>query len=91
MKAIFDYGIYNQYDESDPQVNSYMVSIIDNIDRAQKRHEESKANGSTGGRSRKFDRKAICDYVREGHTNKEAAEKFDCSTKSVQRYLKEGY
>lgn len=88
-KAIMEYGIYGEYDESDVVVNALMVQIKLGIDNAKNRYEESVENGKKGGAKKKYSDDEIIRLVKEGMTHKAVAEQLGCSAKTVQRAVKE--
>lgn len=90
LLAIVNYGIYEEYDKSNPMINMAMIPIVKGIDNAHNRYEKAVANGKKGGRSTKIDLEEVYNKkVETGWKNKELAEFFGVSERTIQRYLKE--
>ena len=90
LLAIVNYGIYEEYDKSNPMINMAMIPIVKGIDNAHNRYEKAIANGKKGGRSTKIDLEEVYNKkVETGWKNKELAEFFGVSERTIQRYLKE--
>ncbi|MBQ0088129.1 MAG: helix-turn-helix domain-containing protein, partial [Prevotellaceae bacterium] len=88
IRAIMDYGIYGEYDNSDVMVNLLMTQTALGIDKAQSRYAAAVENGKKGGRPKTVDEEKIVELKRQGLTNKKIAEKVGCSDKTVSRTLK---
>ncbi len=88
LEAVCSYGIYGEFDDSDPVLIALMTQVKVGIDNARKRYDAAVANGSRGGAPKKYDEDAIVDFVLEGHTQKEASEKFHCPERTVRRYVR---
>ena len=88
-KAIMQYGIYGEYDESDQMVNLLMVQVTTGIDRAQERYQKTKDDGRLGGRPREHDTESVASLISQGYTPSQIAEHLNCSLRTVQRRIKE--
>lgn len=66
-----------------------MVSVVFGVDKATDRYLQAIENGKKGGAPLRYDKNAIVEYVNEGHTQKEASEKFGCNIRTVRRYVQE--
>lgn len=88
LDAIIDYGAYGEYEAGDPIVDAIVAGIGDGIDRAKVRYEESKKNGSKTHGNVKVDHDKIVEMHKSGMMQKDIAAALGCSTKTVQRHLK---
>lgn len=88
LQAVAGYGIYGEYDESDPVLNGLMIPVVMGIDRAQERYQEAKVVGKTGGRPRTNSLESINELAAAGLTAQEIADNLGCSVRTVQRGLK---
>ena len=68
LKAIVDYGVYGEYDSSDPIVNALMVQTVFNIDKSQNNYLKCVADGSKGGAKKKYDDDQIYELIDKGMT-----------------------
>lgn len=90
LKAIVEYGFYQDYDKSDPIVRAIMANIVVSIDNAAERHIKAQAGGQKSASKSKFDREQIYELLDQGLTHKEVAEIIGCkNTKTIQRAVKE--
>ena len=87
--AVAQYGVFGEYDESDPVINGLMIPVIMGIDRAQERYQEAKENGRGGGRPREYDNGPVAELMNQGYTAAQIAEKLNCSLRTAQRRMKE--
>ena len=85
MRAIWDYGIYGEYDDSDVMVKLLMTQTALSIDKAQDRYAAAVENGKKGGRPRKNKDEEIFTLREKGLTNKEIAEELKCSVSTIER------
>lgn len=89
LLAIVNYGIYEEYDDSNPLVNMAMIPIVKGIDNAHSRYDNAVLNGKKGGRTSKVDPQDVYDKkVETGWTNKQLAEYYGVSDRTISRYLK---
>ena len=65
-----------------------MKQTVFGIDAAMKRYIDAKENGNKGGAPKKYDVEAIMEYLNNGHTQQEAADRFGCTVRTIQRYVK---
>ena len=90
LKAIVEYGFYQDYDKSDPIVRAIMANIVVSIDNAAERHIKAQAGGQKSASKSKFDSEQIYELLDQGLTHKEVAEIIGCkNTKTIQRAVKE--
>ena len=89
LELICKYGIEGKYEEGDPYYDALMASVVFGIDRATDRYNQAIENGKKGGAPPKYDKQAIVEYVKSGHTHKEASERFKCNIRTVGRYMSE--
>lgn len=87
--AIISYGLTGEYDESDAIVNAMMKQTCFAIDRAQENYAKAVSGGKKGGARKKFDTEEIKELLAEGKTHAEVAKILGCSSKTVQRAIKE--
>lgn len=87
LRAIVDYGIYGEYDNTDPIVNALMVQTVFNINKSQNNYLKCVADGSKGGAKKKYSDDQIYELIDKGMTHKQIAEQLGCSTKTIQRAL----
>ena len=87
LKAIVDYGIYGEYDDSDPIINAIMVQTVFSIDKSYNNYQNCIINGSKGGAKKKYSDDQIYELIDKGMTHKQIAEQLGCSTKTIQRAL----
>lgn len=85
IKAVMEYGLYGEYDDSDNVVNALMNPVVIAIDNAGKRQEKNKIDGSRGGAKRKYDYEEVWRLVDSGLKNSEIARKIGCNPKTVKR------
>ena len=88
MKAVMEYGLYGEFDDSNIIVKSLMQQTTFAIAEAQKRYKESQENGGKGGRPKSVDEEQIMALLREGKKNVEIAAIVGCSDKTVSRIKK---
>lgn len=88
LDAILDYGAYGEYEAGDPIVDAIVAGVGDGIDRAKVRYVESKENGSKTHGNTKVDHGRIIEMANSGMSQKDIAAALGCSTKTVQRHLK---
>lgn len=89
LKAVIEYGLDGEYDESDPIVNALMSGVTIGIDNAHNRYNTTQDNGNKGGRPKSYSAERMIELLNEGKTYKQIADVLDCSIKTVQRTLKE--
>ena len=87
LKAIVDYGIYGEYDDSDPIINAIMVQTVFSIDKSYSNYQNCIINGSKGGAKKKYNDDQIYELIDKGMTHKQIAQQLGCSTKTIQRAL----
>lgn len=86
LRAVMNYGTAGEMpDPRDAVVYAVMSGYMPNIQNAKNRYSASKANGSTGGRPKTYSDADIAECLSRGISIKEIAERFGCSTKTVQR------
>lgn len=88
LRAVVDWGLYGEYDDSDPKVRSYMPVIKLGIDNAEKRHTSSSNGGKKGGREKLYDDEKIVRLRLQGYTNAQITKMEGCSMKTCQRAWK---
>lgn len=88
LRAVVDWGLYGEYDDSDPKVRSYMPAIKLGIDNAEKRHISSSNGGKKGGREKLYDDEKIVRLRLQGYTNAQITKIEGCSMKTCQRAWK---
>ena len=89
IDAVFNYGLYGEYTEGeDLFIDALMESVKISIDGAQSRYNKAVRRGITGGAPAKYDEEAILAFLDEGHTQKEASERFGCALSTIKRYVK---
>lgn len=79
--AAAQYGLTNEYETTNP-------IIITAMGNAEQYFPKPSERSPLGGRPTNFDPYLITDMVAHGYTNKEVAEHFGCSIRTVQRALK---
>lgn len=89
LKAIVDYGFYQDYDKSDPVIRAIMANIIVSIDNAADRHMKAQAGGQNSASRSKINREQIYQLLDQGKTHTEVATILGCSNKTIQRAVKE--
>lgn len=85
VKAVAQYGLYGDYDKSDPMINALMQQAIFGIEQAASRRQNNMDNGKKGGRKKQFCDEDIWLLKDQGLTNKQVAEKLGCSDRTVER------
>ena len=85
VKAVAQYGLYGEYDESDPIINALMQQAIFGIDRAVSNQQKHVEDGKKGGRRKQFPDEDIWSLKDSGLSNKEIADKLQCSIRTVER------
>lgn len=89
LKAIVEYGIYGEYDKTNPIIEAMMVNISFGIDKAKDRYTKAVENGKQGGRPKMIDNEKVRELKEAGLTNREVAERLGCSVSSVEKANKE--
>lgn len=89
LKAIVEYGIYGEYDKTNPIIEAMMVNIGFGIDKAKDRYTKAVENGKQGGRPKMIDNEKVRELKEAGLTNREVAERLGCSVSSVEKANKE--
>lgn len=100
LRAVVDWGLYGEYDDSDPKVRSYMPAIKLGIENAEKRYEAASNGGKKSNHGSAFDKDLIVELKLQGMKNADVARivgekstKGSCSAKTVSRvwneYLKD--
>ena len=85
MKAIIEYGIYGEYENTNPIIKVLMVQAGFGIDKAKDRYATAVENGKKGGRPKTVDEYKIRELKGQGLTNKQIAEELKCSVSSVEK------
>lgn len=85
VKAVAQYGLYGEYDESDPVINALMRQASFGIDKARENRKKNINDGKKGGRKKQFADEEIWKLKDEGMTNAEVAKCLGCSVKTVER------
>lgn len=88
LRAVVDWGLYGEYDDSDPKVRSYMPAIKLGIENAEKRHISSSNGGKKGGREKLYDDEKIVRLRLQGYTNAQITKMEGCCMKTCQRAWK---
>ena len=91
IKAVMEYGLYGEYDDSDNVVNALMNPVVIAIDNAGKRQEKNKIDGSKGGAKRKYNYEEVWRLADSGLKNTEIAELIGCNPRTVTRIKKERF
>lgn len=84
IKAVTQYGLYSEYDESNPIINALMQSVIFGIEGAKDRRKKSQEDGKRGGR-KKFPDEVIWKMLDEGKSGDAIAKELGCSVRTVYR------
>lgn len=84
-KAVMQYGLYGEYDESDPVINALMQQAAFGIDKARNNRKKNVEDGKKGGRKKQFLDEDIWALKDKGLTNQKVAEELKCSVKTVER------
>lgn len=85
MKAIIEYGIYGEYENTNPIIKVLMVQAGFGIDKAKDRYATAVENGKKGGRPKTVDEYKVRELKEQGLTNKQIAEELKCSVSSVEK------
>ena len=85
MKAIIEYGIYGEYENTNPIIKVLMVQAGFGIDKAKDRYATAVENGKKGGRPKTVDEYKVRELKGQGLTNKQIAEELKCSVSSVEK------
>lgn len=85
MKAIIEYGIYGEYENTNPIIKVLMVQAGFGIDKAKDRYAVAVENGKKGGRPKTVDEYKVRELKGQGLTNKQIAEELKCSVSSVEK------
>ena len=85
MKAIIEYGIYGEYENTNPIIKVLMVQAGFGIDKAKDRYAAAVENGKKGGRPKTVDEYKVRELKEQGLTNKQIAEELKCSVSSVEK------
>lgn len=78
------FGLYGEYDESNPVINALMQSVIFGIEGAKGRRKKNQEDGKKGGR-KKFPDEVIWKLLDEGKDNNTVAKELGCSLRTVYR------
>ena len=90
MRAVIDYGIYGEYDNSNPIIDACMASIVHGIDSAKNRYEKAVEDGRKGGRNKiDFDMDKAQELKEQGKSYEEIAITLGVSKSTVQRRFNE--
>ena len=81
LYAVAQYGVRGEYTSTNP-------IVIGAMENAKKYFPNETEKSPLGGRPTTFEPELLVDMVAQGYTNKEVAEYFGCSTRTVQRALK---
>lgn len=85
-KAIMEYGLFHEYDDSNAVVNAIMAGIEISIDNAQKRYNACVENGKKGGRNQKVPQEVFDEALRAGKSKAEIMKELELSKSSYYRY-----
>lgn len=90
IKAVMEYGLYGIEPDEDDDVWLYgLDSSFASIGAAQKRYDKAIENGKKGGRPQKCTVEQAVAAKAQGLTNKEIAEKYGCSERTIENKLRE--
>ena len=90
MKAIIEYGIYGEYESTNPIIKVLMVQAGFGIDKAKDRYATAVENGKKGGRPRKeIDIEKALELESQGKTQAEIAEELGVSKNTIGSRLRE--
>ena len=90
MKAIIEYGIYGEYENTNPIIKVLMVQAGFGIDKAKDRYATAVENGKKGGRPKKEIDNDVLSVMRDkGMSYQEIADKLGVSKSTIQRRFKE--
>ena len=90
MKAIIEYGIYGEYENTNPIIKVLMVQAGFGIDKAKDRYATAVENGKKGGRPRKeIDIEKALELESQGKTQAEIAEELGVSKNTIGSRLRE--
>lgn len=90
VNGLFEYGFYGVVPESDnPFINMVYVQAIPSMRNAKERYLKAVENGKKGGRPTNIDAEKIMQLKADGKTNKEIAEMFSCSEKTIEYHITE--
>lgn len=81
LYAAAQYGLQGSYDTTNP-------IIVTALENAEEHFSKPPERSPLGGRPANFDPYLLADMVAQGYSNKEVAEYFGCSVRTVQRALK---
>lgn len=90
MKAIIEYGIYGEYENTNPIIKVLMVQAGFGIDKAKDRYAVAVENGKKGGRPKiDLDNDVLSVMRDKGMSYQEIADKLGVSKSTIQRRFKE--
>ena len=90
MKAIIEYGIYGEYENTNPIIKVLMVQAGFGIDKAKDRYATAVENGKKGGRPKiDLDNDVLSVMRDRGMSYQEIADKLGVSKSTIQRRFKE--
>lgn len=87
-KAVMEYGLTGDYDQSNPIINALMAQTVFSIDKAEERRYKNKQDGVKGGRKEQFPAEKIWELQDAGFTKEEIIKKLGCSARTYQRKAK---
>ncbi len=90
IKAVMEYGLYGIEPDEDDDVWLYgLEGDFTSIGAAQKRYDKAIENGKKGGRPQKCTVEQVVAAKAQGLTNKEIAEMYKCSERTIENKLRE--
>lgn len=88
IEGLLKYGFYNVEPESDnPYINMVYTQAIPSMRSAKKRYDIAVENGKKGGRPTEITTEEIMNMKKQGMTNKEIADKLNCSVKNIENRI----
>ena len=91
LEAITAFAFEGEVKEVSPIVKPVLPQILYSLGLAIDRYEQAKKNGSKGGRPRSINYSELTKLHKEGLSNREIADRLNCSEDSVRKILKEQY
>ena len=90
MIGLLRYGFYGEEPKSEnPLVQAIWVQALPSMKNAKERYAKAVENGKKGGRPTNIEPEKIMQLKKEGKTNKEIAEIFGCSEKTIEYHITE--
>lgn len=87
--AIMEYGLFDDYDKTNPIVNALMSQAKFGIDEVNLRRDKNKGDGKKGGRKEKYSKEEVWRLADEGKSKNEIAAILGCDERTVRRKLSE--